>query len=81
MPNQSHSGILQSPWSRCQRCGRDFPLSKLVQQKGLLVCVEACYDNPIAWERERIMVEALQQPDTEMQPVEQLQKESGDENV
>jgi hypothetical protein len=47
----------------------------------LLVCVEACFDNPIAWERERLIVEAIQQPDTEMQPVEQLQKESGDENV
>lgn len=31
-------GVTGEQWSTCDRCGRDFPMSYLSQQKGLWVC-------------------------------------------
>lgn len=58
MPNQSQSGWHKDPWSRCQRCGADFPVSQLTWQNGLLLCQEDI-DNPIAWQRATIIQEVL----------------------
>lgn len=43
MPNRTYSGM--QPWSTCDRCGFDYPLSQLVAQKGLKLCTKTCLDN------------------------------------
>lgn len=68
MPNQSHSGVLISPWTRCGVCGRDFRHSDLRVQRGVFKCVD-CHDNPIMFYREEIIQEVLSQNEREMQPV------------
>ena len=77
MPNQAHSGIHGIPWGRCDRCGLDFPLDRLVRQRGLLLCTERnCWDNPIAWNRERIIEDVLETSSSvELTPFEILKRE------
>jgi hypothetical protein len=58
MPNRSHSGAIGDPWHICGRCGCDFRVSQLQWQNGLLVCKDD-YDNPIAWQRQTMIDEAL----------------------
>lgn len=43
-------------WELCDQCGRQFPMSKLIKQKGLLVCVQECFDN-LEVERRPLMIE------------------------
>jgi len=80
MPNQAYSGIHGIPWGRCDRCGLDFPLSRLVRQRGILVCTERdCWDNPIAWNRERIIQDNLEGINqVEMVPFEIIKREYDD---
>ena len=40
-----HQGLYWQQWFVCERCGFEYPLSSLQNQKGLLVCVEKCVDN------------------------------------
>ena len=58
MSRQSHSGRGISPWHRCSRCGWDFRVSELRRQLGLILC-ETCYDNPVAWQRQNMIQDAL----------------------
>lgn len=58
MPNQSHSGAVGIPWHRCDRCGFEFRVSELTRQRGFILCYY-CLDNPLAWERQRIISEVL----------------------
>lgn len=72
MPNQSHSGIRGIPWSRCQRCGFDYPTDKLVRQTGgkfagLIVCREKCLDNTLVDQRQAIIQQVLENSPEEMQ--------------
>lgn len=46
MPSQRHSGARRVPWSRCMRCGFDYPHDQLIMQNGLLLCTVKCVDNP-----------------------------------
>ncbi len=80
MPRQGGSGINGIPWARCDRCGLDHPISLLVKQQGLLLCIDHdCYDNPIMFERERIIADILEfGQDTEMQPLDILKRDEED---
>lgn len=40
-----HTGVSWEPWSVCQRCGFQYPLGKLVNQLGLMICTVYCIDN------------------------------------
>jgi hypothetical protein len=60
LPSQSHSGIRGVPWSRCDRCGYDYPVDKLAKQNGLILCVEKCIDKTLVWERDAIIAAKLQ---------------------
>lgn len=59
MPGQSGSGIRGIPWARCDRCGWDYPLDKLVMQNGLLLCQTKCYDDPLIFTRDQVMEEVI----------------------
>lgn len=79
MPTQNHSGIRGVPWKRCDRCGRDFPIDRLVKQRGLLLCIDSCWDNPIMFEREEIIQDVLEfGSTTELEPVDVLKRDEED---
>jgi hypothetical protein len=44
MPQPSNN-IKYTQWQSCDQCGRLFPMSSLVKQKGLLICTSTCFDN------------------------------------
>lgn len=79
MPSQNHSGLHGIPWYRCDRCGYDYPTSKLVRQRGLILCIEKCWDNPQAWERDAIIQEQLVNPEQEMDLAEILKDNQNDD--
>lgn len=67
MPNQSHSGVRIDPWHRCDRCGIEFHVGQLHWQNGLLVCsANDCTDNPLAWDRDKIIAAKLGDSPDEM---------------
>lgn len=37
-------GIKNEQWTYCDRCGRPYPMSHIIGQKGLAVCRERCTD-------------------------------------
>lgn len=57
MPNPVNHRQNQQ-WSNCDRCGRLFPLSSLVMQKGILICVQKCFDN-LEIERRPFVIEDI----------------------
>jgi hypothetical protein len=79
MANQSHSGIIGDPWLRCQRCGVDTRQSRLVPQKGLLVCIDnGCVDDLLIEQRPTIIEQVLSSgPDAP--PAEVLQEPTYEE--
>lgn len=32
-------------WDTCDRCGRQQPMGNLIKQKGLLICIDTCFDD------------------------------------
>lgn len=52
-------GVRSEQWDTCQRCGREYPMSDLTRQDGLLLCQRRCWDaRTVAqgdWEQARIM--------------------------
>jgi hypothetical protein len=79
VPNQSHSGWQGRPWTCCDRCGLDYHADQLQLQRGLKLCPE-CLDNPIAFERDRIIAEVLESREEEAGPVHvEGQDASGEE--
>ncbi len=78
MPNQAHSGIRGDPWHACDICAWDYHVSQLRRQpglrRGLLVCPK-CWDNPLTFQRDYLIQEALSQSaDQEMQVADILQQ-------
>lgn len=53
--------LLHKVWSKCSRCGFDFPTDMLSPQLGLQVC-SRCTDNLDTMYRPRIIQEALAEP-------------------
>lgn len=45
MPNQSGSGWAGIPWHRCDCHQKEYPVSQLKRQDGLIVC-QVGFDNP-----------------------------------
>lgn len=45
MPMQSHSGWTGTPWHACDCHQKQYPVSQLRRQDGLIVC-QAGFDNP-----------------------------------
>lgn len=81
MPNQAHSGIHGIPWHRCDRCGCEFPTSQLRRQRGLILCSShGCTDDPLIWQRPRLIQDTLaQSADQEMAVAEILKQPLGSE--
>ncbi len=69
-------GILIGPLHRCDICGCDFRIGELQWQNGLLKCSEDM-DNPIMWQRDKIIVEVLGDGRVDADIAEQL-KDGGD---
>lgn len=70
MPWQGGSGFNGIPWGYCERCGWQYPVDHLVKQRGIVVCVDKCYDNPLIFDRERLIAETIEDAAlTEQQPV------------
>jgi predicted nucleic acid binding AN1-type Zn finger protein len=45
MPNPVNRRVGEQ-WQTCDRCGFLYPMSKLVKQKGILICTyNKCFDN------------------------------------
>ena len=59
MPNNVNAGVRRDAWSRCDRCGRDYPLGEMQMQNGLLLCNSTCWDNPLAFYRQNIITAKL----------------------
>lgn len=64
-----HTGGSFQPWSTCDRCTFQFPVSKLISQNGLKVCTVTCYDNVDIQYRPFIIGEVLAASDQEGVPV------------
>jgi hypothetical protein len=62
VPNPNNA-IRRQQWSSCERCGRLFPMSSLVKQKGLMVCTAplGCFDN-LEVERRGVTIERVMNP-------------------
>ncbi len=75
MPNQAHSGIHGDPWHRCDRCGYDYPVSRLVRQRGLIVCLDKCFDNLLSFQRDNIIQNNLSQSAQEEMAVADILKQ------
>ena len=52
-------GIRGEQWSTCDRCGRQYPMSYLTSQKGLVVCKPRCVDNLEIERHDRVVAEVL----------------------
>jgi hypothetical protein len=66
VPTQNHSGIHGDPWSRCDRCGFDYPLSALQMQNGLLLCNKDV-DDPQIWQRDVEIADILSNSESELE--------------
>lgn len=86
MPNQAHSGARGVPWSRCMRCGFDYPTDQLVIQPGIrhggiIVCIEKCADKPYPQEyRDEIIQQNLESTPEEMQVADILRTPPNPDN-
>lgn len=60
-----HIGVQGEPWSRCDRCGFEYPMGMLTRQKGRLVCTKTCFDDTDQEHRTRIISAVLASSDQE----------------
>ena len=75
MPSQARSGIRGVPWSRCDRCGVDYPLDRLTMQNGLLLCGQD-FDTPFMFYRDEVVAENLSEgAEHEMENVTSIKRE------
>lgn len=58
-PMIQHSGIRRQVWTKCDRCGFEYPVEKLTSQKGALLCPEDL-DNLRIEERPMVIQEVLE---------------------
>lgn len=59
MPNNVNN-VKKQQWDWCGRCGRQFPMSDLTMQKGLLICKQrCCFENRTVEKRELVIVATL----------------------
>lgn len=58
MPNPLNR-VTKEQWDTCERCGFLYPMSRLVKQKGTLVCVKTCVDNLMIERREQLIMRIL----------------------
>ena len=63
MPNPVNNRKHQQ-WDTCDRCGRLFPIGRLVKQKGLLVCDAGCVDDLTVERRDFIIGQMLSAGET-----------------
>ncbi len=78
MPRQH--GIHGTPWHRCDRCGQDYPTSRLVRQRGLILCIDKCVDNLLIFQRDKLIHDNLNQSaQNEMQVADILKQPIADE--
>jgi hypothetical protein len=48
-------------WHRCDRCSFDYPVSRLVRQRGLILCIDKCVDNLLSFQRDKMIQDNLSQ--------------------
>lgn len=59
---QANNNVRRQQWGMCDRDGFFYPMSRLVKQKGLLVCTNStCYDN-LEVERRPFVIEQTMSP-------------------
>lgn len=73
MPMQ-RGNVTGVPWHYCDRCGWQYPLDRMTRQRGLLLCLEKCWDQPFMFERDRYKADVLSQPADEQQVHELLRE-------
>lgn len=59
LPPYTHSRKVGEQWDLCDRCGFAYPMSKLVKQKGLLICMKHCFDNLEVERRQQEIMKVL----------------------
>lgn len=74
---QRHQGIQRVTWDFCDRCGFEYPVEKLIIQKGLKVCTVTCYDKTLVEERPLMIAEVLDD-ESELQDDSRLVQDDGD---
>lgn len=67
MPQQTNN-VHHTPLHNCARCQFPYHISELVWQRGELVCVEKCFDNPDVFWRQRYIGYILAGSDQELKP-------------
>lgn len=81
MPNSGRR--VGEQWEICQRCGRDYPMSQLVMQKGLLICIKRCFDNLTVERRDleiqRVLGVGMEQEGVDMRVIDRAFFESAEE--
>jgi hypothetical protein len=58
---QANNNVRREQWQNCDRCGFLYPMSQLVKQKGLLLCMRLCFDN-LTVERRPWIIEQTMNP-------------------
>jgi hypothetical protein len=58
---QPVNNIKHQQWQSCDRCGRLYPMSSLTKQKGMMLCLQLCFDN-LDVERREYMIERVMTP-------------------
>ena len=74
---QRHQGIQRVEWDFCDRCGFEYPIEQLINQRGLRVCSTTCYDKTLVEERALIIAQVLDD-ETEGLDDERLIMDDGD---
>jgi hypothetical protein len=71
-------GVWREVWEVCGRCGREYPLSMLHKQHGLLVCADD-FDNTAIEKREAMIQSVLANGQESENP--KLEKQAVDEDT
>ena len=75
-----HRGIWRQQWRLCARCGFQFPLGMLIQQKGLLVDPK-CVDNLDVEFRPKVIAEVLSDEQETINEEEQIYQDPQDLDI
>lgn len=75
--SEKHQGIQRVEWDFCDRCGFQYPIQKLVMQKGVKVCTTTCFDNLLIDERP-IMIAQVLDDESELFDDQRLIQDDGD---
>ncbi len=52
-------GVTGEQWSTCERCGRQYPISQIAMQNGVLICTSRCWDDTTVQQHDTRVSEVL----------------------